>query len=275
MMEKLPSIDKLKEAIDVAEKYLDDIEEEDTYKIRRKRKRVTKALESAYEILNNKEYTEKEIDKKTDDIWASLIDDDPIMFIFIFILGIFLSAAVIFVVFQAYSFIEHNLDPEIKDPDITEEVSSLVKVNYIEENVVSLYNQMSVADNVGLQNPPQEFTISNSSEDVKALNYLVHYSVNIVPMNDPKAKLLNEKHIKYKYTYKDSHTGKFYESAVGTLADLKTNPDGSLLLTKGTQAKDSKTDFKVIFWVSSHALNSEQGSTYTFAFKVNAAIAKS
>jgi len=276
-MENKPDLKKLNEAIEIAEKFLEDIEEENNARINRKRKRVIKALENAYELLNREEYTQKEVDKKTDDIWEAMMDDDNVLAIIIFFFGFLLSGVAIFTVFQAYSFIQINWDqdPSERYPELNEELSELVTVNYIEENIISLYDQMTVSDKVGLQNPPEEFTISNDSSKVGSLNYLVHYSVNIVPLNDPKAKLIDKEFIKFKYTYKDSKSGKYYESKIGTLDELSINPDGSMLLTKGTQKKDSKTDFKVIFWISALASNEEQGSSYTMAFKVNAAVAKS
>lgn len=266
---------KLTDVIEVAEKFLDDNKDLDNKKINRKKKNVTTVLESAYELLNRNEYTQKEVNKKTDDIWEKLIDNHNALAFIIIIFGMALSGVLIFTVFQAYSFIQINWDPEMTSPNVNQEVSNLVNVNYVEENIISLYDQMTVSDQVGLKNKPQEFRIENDSSEVKGLNYIVHYSVNIVPMNDPHAKLLNKKYIKYKYIYKDSKRGKYYESKIGTLDELTENPDGSLLLTKSTQAKDTYTDFKVYFWISSLAKNDQQGASYTMAFKVNAAVAKS
>lgn len=266
------SIDKLNEAIETAERVLQDIEEDDSRKAKRKRKRINKALEHAYESLNKENCDDKELDKRTDEVWDALIDDDHYMLLLIFFLGFTLSGAIIFTVFQAFSFIEDS--SERLNRPITQEVADLIEVNYKEDSIVNLYDQMTVPDRIGLQNPPEEFSISNSSEKVGSLNYLVHYSVNIVPMNDPSAKLIDKKYIKYKYFYTDSETNRTYESPIGTLADLKENPDGSLVLIKGAQLKDRKTDFKVIFWLGSEATNKEQGKTYTFQFKVNAAIAR-
>lgn len=268
-------LDKLKEAIEVAEKYLEDTEEDESGKVKRKRKRVTKATEKAYKTLNEKVQDQNEIDKRTDEIWKALMDEDNYLALIIFFFGFALSGTIIFTVFQAYSFVQTNWDRELKEVELTKELNDLISVDYTENAIVSLYDQMSVSDKVGLSNTPEMFTISNDSSKVGSLNYLVHYSVNIVPMNDPDAKLIDKRFIKYKYTYRDSNTGKTFESPIETLADLKENSDGSILLTKGVQAKDAKTDFKVIFWISSLAQNDQQGKTYTFAFDVNAAIAKS
>ncbi|MCI8498225.1 MAG: hypothetical protein HFG33_02360 [Bacilli bacterium] len=268
-------IDKLKEAIETAERFLEETEDEESGKTKRKRKRVNKALEKAYDTLNKKTYVQSEIDKRTDEVWKSLMDEENYLAIIIFIFGFVLSGTIIFTVFQAYSFIQTNWDPERKDVELTKELNDLISVDYTEKNIISLYDQMTVPDKVGLKNPPQEFTISNDSSKVGSLNYLVHYSVNLVLMNDPNAKLIDKRFIKYKYSYKDSNTGKTFESNVETLADLEENPDGSLLLTKGVQLKDAKTDFKVTFWISSLAQNDQQGRTFTFAFNVNAAVAKS
>jgi hypothetical protein len=268
----MPKLEGLHKAIETAEKTLEDIKDNKDRKSKRKRKRVNEALDKAYSMLNRKDYTQKEVDDRTDDIWKALMEDEHNLILVIFFFGFLLSGALIFTVFQTYSFIQSNWDPDRTDT-LTEDISSLVDVEYTESNIVSLYDQMSVSDAVGLQNPSEDFTISNDSSEVGSLSYIVHYSVNLVPMNDDSAKLIDTKYIKYKYTYKDSKTGKYYESKIGTLDELTTNSDGSLLLTKGTQMKDSQTDFKVIFWISSLATNKEQGSTYTFAFKVNAAIA--
>lgn len=276
-MEKVPNIDieKLKEAIETAEKVLEEIKDDDSRKKEKKRKRINKALEKAYELLNRDSYTQKEVDKRTDDIWIALMDDDHFLALIVFFFGFVLSGTILYAVFQAYSFIQTNWDPDTKQEEFTQDLAEQVKVNYVETSVVSLYDQMSVSDQKGLQNPPQEFTIENDSTTLGNINYRVNYSVNIVPLNDPNAKLIDKKYIKYKYFYKDSKDGKTYESKVGTLDELKVNDDGSILLTTGIQDRDTKTDFKVIFWISSHATNKEQGASYTMQFKVNAAIARS
>lgn len=272
-MDHSHNIELLNEAIETAEKVLVDIEDDDSGKAKRKRKRINKALEHAYATLNTKEYTNRELDKRTDEIWKSLIDDDHFLLLLIFFFGFTLSGAVIFTVFQAYSMLQDHWDPEITTPPITEEVSDLIEVNYKEENIVSFYDQMTVSDEKGLMNTPEEFTISNSSKKVGGLNYLVHYYVQIVPLNDPTSHTIDKRYIKYRYSYKDSN-GKTFESPIGTLADLTEGPDGTLLLTKGTQKRDEVTDFKINFWLSSHATNDNQGGIYTFQFKVDASIAR-
>lgn len=277
-MEKLPSTEKLKEVLAIAERTLEELKDDDSNKAKRKIKRINKALEKAYETLNKTSYTKSELDKRTDEVWISLMDDDNYFALLIFFFGFSLAGVVIFAVFQAYSFIQDNWDSDPSDNryTITENnLSELISVNYKEKNIISLYDQMTVSDEKGLQNPPQEFTISNDSTKVKGLNYIVNYSVEIIPMNDPNAKILNKRYIKYKYTYKNSWNGKTYESKVGTLDELPVNADGSITMTTGSQMKDSKTDFKVVFWLSAEAGDEEQGRTYTMAFKVNAAIANS
>lgn len=272
-MNKLPNIDKLNEAIAVAEKVLEDIENEDTIRANRKRKRVTNALEHAYATLNLKEYTENEVKARTDEIWKALVDDDPIAMFFLFLVGFSLSGALIFTVYQAYSFLESHLDKvaESEYPVLTEEITSKVKVEYKENNIVSLYDQMSVKDSVGLQNKPQSFTITNRSIDIGKINYKVKYEIFIEPLNDPKAHLLKEEHIKLKYTYTDQD-GVLRESEIMTLADLPKTSDGTMLLNRGEQSKDSHTDYDVYFWISDHAQDDEQGATYTLKFKVDASV---
>lgn len=273
-MENLPNIDELRKALDAAEKFLEDNKDDNSNKIKRKRKKVNNAVEKAYLMLNKKEYTRKDVDKNTDDIWIALMDDDNYLALIIFFFGFMLSGALIFTVFQAYSFFQENLNPEIKEPDLTQEISDLIDVQYTENNIVNMYDMYTVSDEEGLKTTPEEFTISNDSSKVPSLQYSVNYQVNLVPMNSANAKLINLKYIKYRYTYKDSNTGKTHISKIGVLSDLNVNPDGSLQLVKASQSRDSKTDFKVNFWISSIAPNSEQSSTYTFAFKVNASIAK-
>ncbi len=268
-------VKKLNEAIAVAEKALDNLEDVETFRAKRKRKRITNALEGAYETLNKSEYGQKEIDKRTDDIWDALVDSSPFMMLFIFFCGFLLSGAIAFTLYQAYSFIEKCTDSEFNknNPDLTPELSSLVEVEYLEDRVVNLRNQMSVDDAKGLLNPPQEFTIKNNSGKVGDLQYLVKYEVKLVPLNDPSAKIINPEYIKYRYTYKDSKTGKLYESPIKTLKETKCDENGIYTIDTGMQGRDGETKYNVIFWISSLAPDQEMSSTYTFQFKVDAAIA--
>ena len=271
---KETNLSLLKEALYVAEETLKSIEDDENVRAKNKRKRITKAVEKAYLTLNMNEYTDKELAKRTDQIWESLLDENRPLAFLIFIFGIILSGTFVFTAYQTYSFIRFNLDPTKNNQEFTEELSSLVKVDYKEQSTVSLYDQMSVKDSTGLQNPPQEFSIKNDSSEVPDLNYIVNYYVYLAPLNDPKTKLIGKEYIKYKYSYKDSKTGKLYESNIGTLADLPEKEDGTLLLAKGTQNKDSRTDFKVIFWIGVNIPNEQQGSSYTFKFKVDADVAE-
>lgn len=264
----------LKEAIKVAEETLKDIENDETIKAKNKRKKISRALEKAYATINVGDFTEKTIAKRTDEVWESLLDENRPLAFLIFIFGIILSGTFVFTAYQTYSFIKFNLDPTKNNIDFNEEISSLVKVDYKEQSIVSLYDQMSVKDSTGLQNPPEEFTIKNDSSEVPDLNYLVNYYVYLAPLNNKDDKIIDKEYIKYKYSYKDSKTGKYYESNIGTLADLSVQEDGTMLLTKGTQSKDSKTDFKVIFWIGVNIPNEQQGSSYTFKFKVDADVAQ-
>ncbi len=272
---KVSDIKKLQEAIDTAEKVLIDMEEDDDSKAKRKKKRINKALGHAFITLEKEEYSQKELDRRTDEVWKSLLDDDHYLALVLFFFGFALSGTIIFTVFQAYSFIQTNWDPGREQDILNESKSDLIKIDYVENQIVSLYDQMSVPDKVGLNNKPQKFSLENDSEKVGNIDYIVHYSVKLVPMNEPDVRLIDKKFIKYKYSYKDSESGKTFESNIGTLADLKESQDGTLLLTNGVQKKDSKTDFEVIFWISSLAGNDQQGLTYSFAFDVNAAIARS
>lgn len=274
-MTKFQNIDKLNEAITVAEKVLEDIENVDNHKTNNKRKKINKALEHAYATLNLKDYSDQEIKNRTDEVWKSLVDNDPITLFFLFLVGFSLSGVMIFTVYQAYSLLETHLDrdPESHYPVLTEETSSKIKVDYIENNIISLYDEMSIDDSAGLQKDPQKFTISNDSNDIGKQNYLVKYAVYIQPLNDPKAKLLNKDHIKLKYNYVDEK-GILHESKIMTLDDLSSSSDGSLLLMQGEQPRDSHHDFEVRFWISSLASNEEQGATYTMKFKIDGAIGK-
>lgn len=266
------NIELLKEALNVAEETLLDIENDKSNHAEHRRKKITRAVEKAYATLNIGDYSQKKIDKRTDEVWQSLLEDNQPLAVLVMIFGIILAGTFVFTAYQTYSFIKFNLDNTRNVGELTEEVSSLVKVNYKEQSIVSLYDQMSVKDSTGLKNPPEEFSIENDSSEIPGVNYAVNYYVYLVPLNDPKAKLIGEEYIKYKYTYKDSKTGKYYESNIGTLKDLPLKEDGTYLLTKGTQVRDSVTDFKVIFWIGVNIPNEQQGSSYTFKFKVDADI---
>ncbi len=274
MSAKSVDVRKLNEAIEVAEQALKNIEDSETFRAKRKRKRINNALEGAYETLNKSEYGQKEVDKRTDDIWDALVDSSPFMMLFIFFCGFLLSGAVAFTLYQAYSFIEKCTDSEFNknNPPVTPELSSLVNVEYVEDSIVQLVDQMSVSDAKGLLNPSQKFTIRNNSDKVGGLQYLVNYEVKLVPLNDPSAKLISPKYIKYRYTYKDYRTGKFYESPIKTLEETKMDK-GTYIIDTGTQGRDGVTEYNVVFWISSLAPDEEMSSTYTFQFKVDAAIA--
>lgn len=265
-MKDRPNLEKLKEVLAIAERTLEEIKDENTHKAKKRRKKITKAVEKAYEMLNKKEYTEKEIKKRTDDVWISLMDDDHFIALLIFFFGFVLAGAAIFAIFQAYAFIQNNwIDEPKKDTEQNwpqDEISELVSVEYKENNIVNLYDQMTVSDEVGVQNTPQEFTIKNDSKKVPSLNYTVNYSVDLVPMNDPKGKILDKKYIKYKYIYTNSWTGKSYESKIRTLDSSNVNSDGSITIATGTQLKDNETKFKVIFWLSSEAQDDQQSNIY-------------
>lgn len=266
-LNKLPNLDKLNEAIDVAEKVLEK-EKNSKSKI----KRINKALEKAYALLNRDSYTQKEVNNCTSDIWYALRDKNDTMIILLFLFSFLLSSALFFTAFEISTFMRENWDPNKNIPVLNEETSKLITVNYKETNIVNLENLMTVSDDEGLKNTPQTFEISNDSSKVGGIDYKVNYSVNIVELNDKIERVLDKKYIKYQLTYIED--GKEVVSPIGTFADLKKNPDGSYLLMDGTQKKDSITSFKVVIWLSATAPNEVQNTAYMFAFKVSAVIAK-
>lgn len=263
-------ITKLKEAIDVAENKLEEIKDSNAKKDKRKVKRVNKALEKAYATLNLGDYTQDEVDKRTDDIWIALSDDDHYMMLLLFIIGIFLSGAFVFAVYQAYSYIKESHD-RIEEPTGTDP-RSLIDVTFEEKKIVSLYNQLSVDDEIGLENDPTIFTISNDASKAEDLEYSVPYIVYLIPMNDSSTKLIDKKYIRYRYTTFDHKTGETYTSKIGNLSELPTDGE-KMILVSPTQAKGETTDYTVTFWIGSDAENDQQGASYTFGFEVSAWIA--
>lgn len=273
-MKQESATSRLKKTISMAEEVLLDTENSDNSRKKRKHKSVKKALENAYALLNSTEYTQLDVDRRTDEIIEALQDEHDIAILWIFLFGLLLSGALIFTVYQTYSFLEHNWDREHHiTPEWNENVSRMVKVNYKETNIVNLEGLMTVSDSVGLKNPAQEFQISNDAGKLRNLKYEVRYNVNILELNDKNDKVIDKKYLKYRLSYKDKNG---YEKfgPIKTFADLKKNPDGSYLMLDGTQVKNGATDFKVVIWLSSTAGNDQQGRSYTFMFKVNAAIAK-
>lgn len=268
-----PSANKLKNTISLAEERLNKLEEDGANK--NKQFKIKKSLEKAYALLNSDEYTQESVDKRTDELIKVLEYDETRGIFWIFLFGFLLSCATVFTAYETYSFIRDNLDRDHSNllPEFNEEVSQLVQVNYKETNIVDLKDQMTVSDYVGLQNIPQEFSISNDSSKVPSLNYKIHYSVNIVELNENKDRVLEKKYIKYQLTYTDKF-GKEIVKPISTFDNLEKNPDGSYLLMKGIQKKDKNTNFKVVIWLSSLAPNEMQNTSYTFIFKVKAAVTR-
>lgn len=263
-------IKKLKEALHIAEANLKETENKNSMRAKYKSKKINKALEKAYATLNLGDYTQKEIDKRTDKVWESLLEENTVIAVLIFFFGIALSGTLVFATYQAYSFFQSTLDAKHHlSKELEDKINSLVKVNYMEQNTVSLYDDVKLKDSDGLTTSPKELSITNSSKEVPGFNYHVNYYISLIPMNDPEANTIDKEHIKYSYSYKDTKTGKYFESEIGTLNDLKIQKDGSLLLTTGTQKLDSKTDFKIKFWVSINAPSETENKTYTFQFKVD------
>lgn len=113
-----PNIDTtdLRKIIVEAEEELEKLKEDDRRRF--KQRRITKALERAYNLLNKKEYTQKEVDKRTRDVWRSLQDGLIPPFLF-FLFDILFVCAFVFAVYEAYSFMRvsnDNRPPVIVDP---------------------------------------------------------------------------------------------------------------------------------------------------------------
>lgn len=270
-MNKLPTVDKLKEAINIAEKTLEDIQEERIGNKKHKKKRIEASIDKAYGILNNHNYTEKEIEKCTNDIWVSMMDDDHFIALLIFFFGFVLAGISILVVYRAYTFINNKVPTESVEDFPQGDISNLVDVEY-KESIIRLTNMIATTDEMGLDNLPHEFTIENNSKKITDANYAVNYSVNIMPMNNSTVSLIDKKYIKYKYIYTNSWSGKTYESKIGTLEELPIDKNGNLILMTGTQLKNASSKFKVIFWLSSDAPTDQQNAEYTFRFKIEASI---
>ena len=104
----------LKEIILVAEDELSKLKEENRRK--GKQKRIAKALEKAYALLNRTDYTQKEIDKMTHIVWKSL--QDNISAFWVWILGILLTGSIVFTGYETYSFIEIYIDIDFCVPGL-------------------------------------------------------------------------------------------------------------------------------------------------------------
>jgi hypothetical protein len=268
-VENKPSTEKLEKVCGIAEEKLPELKDNDN----KRYKKVSIALEEGYALLNRDKYTQKEVDDATEKIWLALNGESKTGILWIFIFGVLFSGAFVFTAYQTYSFVQTNWNNHnIQLPGNNDDnVSNLVLVNYKETNIVDLKDLMTVSDSEGLQNSPQEFQISNDSSEVGSLNYEVNYTVNIVELNQGSTNIINKKYLKYSLSYKDDD-GNLVTEPIKTFADLKQNADGSYELFSGKQAKDGYTDFKVVIWLSSNAGNDQQGKSYTFMFKISAAV---
>ena len=261
-----PNIEELLKMINRGEDELKKLE--DAHIRKHKRKRITRALEGAYEMLNKSEYTQKEVDDNTHKIWLAL--QDAMLIFWWWLLGILLIGALIFSAYETYSFIQNNKGPV--NPYTPPEINEVVTVNYTETDIVSLYDMIPLSDNDGLRNPAQTFTISNDSSKLKSdMDYKVDYTVNIIELNQGVTNILDKKFIKYQLTYTDE-SGREVVSDIKRLSDLEANPDGSLILMKGKQNRDTVSNFKMIVWLASDATDSEQNKSYTFKFHITANI---
>ncbi len=264
-MKEFPNIDKLKEALAIAENTLE--KEEDSRRAKKKRKRISKAVERAYETLITKEYTAKDIDKRTEEIWVSMMDDDHRIALLIFFFGFVLAGVSIFTIFQAYNFFKITRPDET--PQYTEtELRELVSVEYVNSAIVQLQDVKGVPDEIGLDNEPLKFMIKNNSGHLSKLEYLVNYSVKLMPIDFSATHSLEKRHIKYKYIYTNSWDGRTYESRIGTLEELETDADGSMTMMTGAQIKDANSDFKIVFWLSTEAPESADEQTLSIEVKV-------
>ena len=177
-----------------------------------------------------------------------------------------------FASYETYSFIRYNWDIE---HHITphDDVNHVVNVVYKESNIVSLYNLVTVPNAIGLNNPKQEFNISNNDDSMPVnMNYVVHYQINIAELNYNIPRIIDKRYIRYQLTHYDAKTGVKTSEAIGTFADLPRNVDGTYRLYSGTQEKNRQTNFEVVIWIGENAPNSQQGRTYNFAFRVVAAV---
>ncbi len=273
-MEKISSIQKLKEALSIADKTLDDLKEESTKKSKKKKDRITKATEKAYELLNCNKYTEKEIEKCTNDIWASMMDDVHHTALLIFFSVFLLAGMCVFTVYQAYTFINDKRPVEDYTEFPTGDISDLLNIEFINTDVINLRGQTGVDDEKGLENTPIEFTIKNDSQKIIGENYAVNYKVNLILANINTKKTIDKKYIKYKYVYTNTWTGRTYESRIGTLEELKINEDGSLTLMTGTQLKDTQTNFKIVFWISDETKENLIDNDFMLKFRISASLTK-
>ena len=260
-------LSELKKAIKFAEEVLEELKNDGKRKL--KQWRISRALKKAYALLNSKNYTQEQVDKVTKLLYDAIRRDISIFWFYLF--GILFAGSILFASYETYSFMRYwDRSHDIRPGD---NVSNVVNVIYKESNIVSLYNLVTVPDSIGLNNPKQEFNISNNPNNMpRHLNYNVNYQININELNENISNLISKKYIRYRLTHYDAKDGiKTYEQ-IGNFADLTQNPDGSFKMYSGVQAKGHQTNFEVVIWISEDAPNSEQGRSYNFAFSVAAVV---
>lgn len=264
----------LKEMIKLAEDELQKLKDDDRRRF--KQGRITRALNKAYKLLERDKYTQDDVDKHEHIVWRSL--QDRALAVWMVLLGIFLSGALMFASYETYSFFKWNWDREHPvnpaDPNDSK-TENLVNVRYKESNIIDLRNLFSVSDEEGLKNTPQEFSISNDEEKMPTnYDYTVKYNVNILELNDEIKNKIDKRYIKYQLTHFDSETEEKIVEPINTLANLgDKNPDGTYTIYSGEQGKGKQTNFEVIFWIGDDAGNDQQGKAFKFAFRVSAAVA--
>ena len=262
------NLSELKKAIVLAEEMLAMLKAQDIRPL--KQLRIKHALNKGYALLNRKSYTQEKVDRVTRIIYRSMEDVAIIFWLYIF--GILLAGALVFTSFEAYSFIKQTWDINHQfNP--SDAISNVVNVVYKETNFVDILDQVTVPNEVGLKNKKQEFSISNNMDKMpNNLDYKVHYQVTILEKNDNHERVLEKRYIRYQLTYFDEETKERITEPIRTLADLPQNIDGSLKMFTGVQDKNHKTNFEVIFWIGEDAPNSQQGRSYSLAFKVVALV---
>ena len=251
-------INKLNDMINYAEDTLSMLKNKN--KKKRKQKRIVKALERAYALLNKKVYTQIEIDKTTRLLWRSLQNN---ISVFAWILvGLILLGVTTFTGEKIYSFIKTSVISKNKIHEMTDELYKLITINYEETNVVDLKGLVGTKKE--LLEPIGKFSLKNDSSKLpKEFDYIVNYTVVI----KKQSATLDEKYIKYQIKYEDFN-GNMTTTPIGKLSDLKKNKKGDLILISGKQKKDATTNFEVTMWVDYDIPNQEQGKNYKFLFDV-------
>ena len=107
-----PDLKDLKKIIIRAEKELEDLHEKDVRHA--KQRRIKRALERAYTLLNSSDYTQKQVDKMTRVVWRSLQDGIPL--IWFWSIGVLLFGSLVFTAYETFSFFGNYLDLPVCRP---------------------------------------------------------------------------------------------------------------------------------------------------------------